>query len=259
MSAAFATWVMIWALGIGAVGLSARARQADRQGTVSAAGTLDNAKTYFDRARKLGFPAAGAGPPYILRAEFTTRGISGAVETGTYTDTWVSDRKWRREAVLGSSRFVRSRNGKKFYRLVEGPDAALLQFVLTAMEPIPATDSFNESSWRVKRDSVDGVATIHVAKGRENPDGTLDPEESEGYWFDETGQLVMTRLNELQTRRSKFEDFNGMLVARRVEVMLDGKVGMRVDVTELGPAGAVDSGVFVIKKHEWVQYSSDAR
>ena len=117
--------------------------------TVRPAGaeSFDSSRTYFDRARKLGFPAAGATSPYVLRAEFTTRGSSGVVETGTYTDTWVSDNQWRREAVIGKSRFVRSRNGEKRYLLGEGPDEALLRIVLKEMEPIVATDSFAESDW----------------------------------------------------------------------------------------------------------------
>lgn len=258
--AAFAVTVMASALGVGAENLSARAKQTDLPGPTATAERFDAAKTYFDRARKLGFPATGAGPAYILRAEFRTRGSSGTLETGTYTDTWVSDRKWRREAVLGNSRFVRSRNGKKWYRLDEGPDAALLQFVLTAMEPIPTTDSFKESNWMIKRDVVDGARTVRVARGKENDDETIDANESEGYWFDETGQLVATRLNELQTRRSKFEDYSGIGVARRVDTLVSGKVGMRMDVIALGPAGVVDSHMFVIKKHDWRrQFAAEAR
>jgi hypothetical protein len=220
----------------------------------------DSAKVCFDRARKLGFPAAGQNTPYVLRAEFKTRGSSGVVETGTYIDTWLNDKKWRREAVLGNSRFVRSRNGKKLYRLDEGPDAALLQFVLTAMEPIPSTDSFKDSDWKIKPDTIDGVATIRVARGRENPDGTPNPKSFEGYWFDDTGQLLKTYLSALQTRRSDFEDFNGVQVARKVEVLLNGKVGMKIDMTELGPAAAVDSRIFTIKGHGWMrQYTSEVR
>jgi hypothetical protein len=258
LAAAVAVAVMTWAPGVGAESL-ARTTQADRPGT-AAAETLGSAKTYFDQARKLGFPAAGTGPPYVLRADFTTRASSGQVETGTYTDTWESDSKWRREAVLGKSRFVRSRNGKKYYRLDEGPDAPVLQFVLTAMEPIPATESVDESEWKVKQETVDGKVEIRVARGRENRDGTPDPKQFEGYWFDETGQLIKTYLNGLETRRSKFDAFNGVLVARQVEVLHSGKVGMRMNVTALGPAGPVDSHIFVVKKHEWVpQYMSEAR
>ena len=237
-------------------GSAARVRQADHTGAVAGAESFESAKTYFDRARKLGFAAEATGAPYILRAEFTTRGSSGAVETGMYTDTWVSDTQWRRDAVFGKSQFVRSRNGKKRYRLIEGPDADLLQFVLTVMEPIPATDSFRESDWRIKRDVVDGVATIRVATGHEDTDGTPDPKDFSAYWFDETGQLVQTYGNGMETRRSDFRDFNGIEVARRVEGLLASKVGMRINVIELGPAGSVDGYIFAIKRHDWARPST---
>lgn len=252
---------MLCPAGMRAANAGVRARQADGAGQAAAAASFDSAKTYFDRARKLGFPAAGQSAPYILKAEFTTRGSSGVVETGTYTDTWVNESHWRREADLGNSRFVRSRNGRRLYRLAEGPDAALLQFVLTAMEPLPATDSlFAESDWRIKSDAVDGAAATRVATGKENADGTPDPKEFYGFWFDDSGQLVKTYGNGLETRRLDFSDFNGVKVARRVDVLMQGKEGMRIDVTALGPAGKVDGHIFTMKGHDWVrQYTFEVR
>jgi hypothetical protein len=257
LAATMVAAMMTWTLGTGIVSATAPVTSEDVAGPKVSA---DSAKVCFERARKLGFPAAGQGMPYILRAEFTARGSSGAVETGTYIDTWLSDKKWRREAALGKSRFARSHNGKKLYRLAEGPDAALLQFVLTAMEPIPSTDSFSDSGWKIQPETTDGMETTRVARGRENPDGTPNPKSFEGYWFDGTGQLVKTYLSALQTRRSDFEDFNGVHVARKVEVLLDDKVGMKINVTELAPAGSVDQKIFTMKGNEWArQYTSEVR
>jgi hypothetical protein len=229
--------------------------------TATAAASFESARTYFDRARTMGFPAAGQRAAYVLKAEFTTRGSSGAVETGTYTDTWVSSTKWRREATLGQSRFVRSQDGKKRFRAAEGPDAPLLQFVLTAMEPLPATDAlFLEKDWRVKRDTVDGVALTRVASVREGAEAMPDAKEFYGFWFDEAGQLVKSRGNGLETRRVDFSDFNGVKVARRVEVTMGGKVGMRIDVKELRPAGKVDGHVFSMKGYGWArEYTFEVR
>ncbi|MGA1983781.1 MAG: hypothetical protein ABSG84_15110 [Acidobacteriaceae bacterium] len=261
LTAAVVAAVMVWSVQGQAVDSRGRGKQADSGAKAAAPESFASAQTYFDRARKLGFPAAGQNASYILKAEFTTRGSSGLVETGTYTDIWVSDSKWRREATLGKSQFARSQDGKKRYRAGGGPDAALLQFVLTAMEPLPATDAlFTEADWKVKRDTVDGVAMTRVANGRENPDGTPDPKEFNGFWFDSTGQLVKTYGNGLETRQEDFADFNGVKVARRVEVLIEGKVGMRIDVTALGPAGNVDGSIFKMKGHDWVrQYTFEVR
>lgn len=222
--------------------------------------SFKSARAYFEQGRKIGFPAAGTGPGYVLRAEFTVRGSSGQVETGTYTDTWISDTQWRREAILNNSRFVRSRSGDKRYLIAEGSDAPLLRIVLLDMEPIPALDTFVESDWRIKRDTIDGIKTIRVASGYESPDAMPDPKQFNGYWFDETGRLVKTYGHGLETRRGNFVDFNGVGVARRVEILSGGKLGMQIDVKDIGPAGAISPAFFVLKGHEWVrQFTSEVR
>ena len=258
LTAAVVAVAIAWTVGVRVADSTAWA-QADHAD--KAAASSESARTYFDQARKLGFPAAGQSAPYVLKAEFTTRGSSGVVETGTYTDTWVNDTQWRREAALGASKFVRSRNGKKRDRMAQGPDAALLQFVLTAMEPLPATDSlFAESDWRITRDVVDGVPATRVASGHENADGTPDPKEFDGFWFDASGQLVKSYGNGLETRRMDFSDYNGVQVARRVEVLMAGKVGLRINVTELRPAGKLDPHIFAMKGNEWVRaYTFEVR
>jgi hypothetical protein len=132
--------------------------------------------------------------------------------------------------------------------------------VLVDMEPIPAIDTFVESDWRIKRDTVDGIATIRVARGYESPDGIPDPKQFTGYWFDKTAQLVKTYGNGLETRRAIFVGFNGLKVARRVDVLNGGKLAMRIDVTDLGPSGTVDPSVFVLKGHEWLrQFTAEVR
>jgi predicted component of type VI protein secretion system len=47
------------------------------------------------------------------------------------------------------------------------------------------------------------------------------------------------------------DDFNGVKVARRLDVMNKGSLGMRINITELGPAGPVDPRIFVLKGHDW--------
>jgi hypothetical protein len=102
---------------------------------------FDSARNYFERGRKVGFPATGS-IPYILKAEFQTKGASGALETGRYEDTYQDEQHWRREAWFGTSHAVRSRNGDKRYRFEEGPQAGVAHLVLRITEPIPAIDTF---------------------------------------------------------------------------------------------------------------------
>jgi hypothetical protein len=156
--------------------------------------------------------------------------------------------------------YIRARNGNKLYQLGEGPDQGILRFVFQAIEPIPATDTFVESDWRIKSDTVDGVKTVRVLTGYESPDGKLDPEHARGFWFDPNGKLVQAFFNGLQTRRSDFEDFAEVKVAHRIDVLRDGALAMRIQVTNISPAGVVPEKTFELKGHEWTRaFTSEVR
>jgi hypothetical protein len=219
--------------------------------------TFESARTYFERGRHLSFPAAGNGPAHVLRATFQVRVAAGSVQDGQYVDTWKSDSEWRREATIGNSRFVRARHGETCYLLSEGPDVRLLQLVLRNMEPIPAIDTFVESDWRIKRDTVDGLKTIRVLAGYESPEGNLDPQQARGYWFDDNGKLVKTFFQGLETQRSSFEVFNGAQVAHMMKVMRAGSVGMVIRVTDVLAAEAPPEDTFTVRGHEWKRAFTD--
>ncbi|HYL09738.1 MAG TPA: hypothetical protein VEU31_03290, partial [Candidatus Acidoferrales bacterium] len=227
--------------------------------TVRPAGveTFESAQTYFERGRRVCFPAAGSGPAYVLHAVFQAKVKAGTVENGQYVDTWKSDEEWRREASLGKSRYVRARHGEKRYQLAEGPDAPLLKLVLKAMEPIPAIDTFVESDWRIRRDSVDGVKTVRVLTGYENPDGTFDSDHARAYWFDETGRLLKTHFMGIETRRSEFEDFGGAEIAHQMKLLRNGGLAMLIHVTQVSPAGNVPANTFELRGHEWSRAFTD--
>jgi hypothetical protein len=219
--------------------------------------TFDSAYNYFEHGRQVSFLAAGKGPAYLLRANFQARLTSGNVETGQYVDTWNSDEEWRREATVGKSRLVRARHGETRYLLSEGPDIGFLAVVFKLMEPIPAIDTFIESDWRMKRDTVDGVKTIRVLAGYESPDGELDPEKARGYWFDESGKLVKTYFHGLESRRLEFQEFGRVQIAHKITLLNKGKLAMLIRVTDLDAAGSIPSGTFDVPHHKWTRAFTD--
>jgi hypothetical protein len=227
--------------------------------TVRPAGVdaFDSAHDYFERGRQVSFPAAGNGPAYVLRAAFQARVTAGTVEEGKYVDTWKSDGEWRREATIGKSRLVRARHGETRYLLSEGPDAGLLRMVLKAMEPIQTIDTFVESDWRIKRDTVDDVKTIRVLAGYESPDGTLDPEQARGYWFDQNGKLVKTFLRGFETRRLDFQEFDGAQIAHNIRVLHNNALGMLIRVTDISAAGTLAENTFDLPGHKWTRAFTD--
>lgn len=217
------------------------------------AATLESARVWFERGRHVGFPAAVGGTPYGLHAEFQAKGSSGAIETGHYEDVWMSDAQWRREATFGSSRYVRTRNGDKTYLLAQGPEARLLALVFQLIEPIPALDTFVESDWRINSESVDGVKTIRVLSGYESPNGKLDPEHARGFWFDPSGDLVKTFFSGVETRRSDFQGFGNVKVAHRIDVLKDGLLALRIQVTDITASPSDPKQKFELKGHEWTR------
>jgi hypothetical protein len=219
--------------------------------------TFDSARAYFENGRHVSFPAAGNGQAYVLRATFHARVTAGTVEQGEYVDTWKSDTEWRREATIGKSRFVRARNGDTRYLVSDGPDAGLLRLVLRIMEPIPAIDTFVESDWRIKRDTLNGVKTIRVLAGYESPEGTLDPQQARGYWFDESGRLVKTYFQGLETQRAQFADFGGVQIAHQIKVLQNGAPGMVIQVTDVSSPGNASNNLFELRGHEWKRQFTD--
>lgn len=230
--------------------------------TVRPAGAeiFDSARNYFERGRRLSLPAAGNGKAYVLQATFQAKVHDGKVAEGRYVDTWKSDQEWRREATIQESRYVRSRKGEKAYLLSEGPDARLLQLVLRVIEPIPAIDTFVESDWRIKRDTVDGVKTIRVLSGYESPEGDLDPEQARGYWFDENGRLVKAYFEGMDVRMEEFKEVNGVPIAARIRLLYKGGVAMVIHIKGVSDAGTLQEDMFELRGHEWQRsFTSEVR
>jgi TonB family protein len=221
---------------------------------------FDSARGYFERGRHIAFPAFGNGTPYVLRAEFEAQTREGGIAKGRYEDIWLTSTQWRREVDFENGQYVRSRNGEQLYQLVSGDYSSLLRLVMQVMEPIPAIDTFVESDWKIRRDTVNGVRTVRVLAGYVNPEGQLDAESARAYWFNDAGSLVKTYNLGIETERSEFTDFAGVKVAQHIDVIKDGKVGMRIHVTELAPAGNVPTKMFEIKGHEWIRaFTAEAR
>jgi len=208
-----------------------------------------SAKSYFEQGRKATYLAYGQSTPYVLRAEFQV-GTSNGVQTGRYEDTWLSPTHWKREAWVGASHVARSREGEKYYRLSDGPDAGVLQLVLTTFEPIPASDTMTESDWRIRRDSLDGVKAIRVIRGPEGPDGKPGPE-AQALWFGEDGRLLKSSGRGLDTIPGDERPYGGMNVAHTIYVAKDGKVGMRVTVKEIAAPPPDAEKTIKLKGHEW--------
>lgn len=218
---------------------------------------FQSAQAYFEKGRTVGFPAAGSGAPYIIRAEFQANVSDDTVQKGEYTDTWMKSDEWRREATIGKSRYIRSQHGTKQYLLTEGPDSKLLALVLHVIEPIPAIDTFVESDWRMKREDVSGVSTVRVLAGYESAQGELDPQQARAYWFDSDGRLLKTFFGGIETDRRDFKQFEGTQVPQQVLVFQGGQLALPIQITEMTNSVTPTSDEFDLKGHGWTRQFTD--
>src|SRR5579863_8189408 len=58
----------------------------------------------MDRARQLSDIRAKDAPPFRLKAKFSVPGKDLSTQEGTYTETWVSESRWRIDIKVGDSR-----------------------------------------------------------------------------------------------------------------------------------------------------------
>jgi hypothetical protein len=209
--------------------------------------------SYFQRGRTTGFPSFVPGSHYRLKATFQIPTPSNGLATGRYEDTFVDLTHWRREAWVGTSHLVRTRDGNHRYLDAEGPDASVLLMVLRVTEPLPDNDTLDDSVWVIRHDTVGDIPTIRLAYGPETPSGDLVPGEGQGFWFDAQGKLLRAVTGGVDILRSDFMPFNGTQVAQTSVVRVTGGgVAMRVRV---GSVDALTSHPpewdFVIAGHEW--------
>lgn len=60
----------------------------------------------LDKARHLSDIRSPGSPPFVLSATFSFVGDDLNTVEGTYTETWSSDSRWRREIVVGGLRYI---------------------------------------------------------------------------------------------------------------------------------------------------------
>jgi hypothetical protein len=220
-----------------------------------------SARARFEHGRAASFPATAAKLPYSMKATFHL-GRAGKVEEGRYEDTWQDATHWRREGWFGNGHLVRTQNGDKHYMLSEGTDARIVGLIFNLLEPIPAIDTFTESDWRMKRDTVDGVKTIRVARGPDGASGNLDINEGNGYWFDEDGRLVRAVTGKLDVRSSDFVAFDGAQFAKTIKVLsATGGVAIMAGFDDLQIlTSPPNPALFVLRGHDWKrQFTAEVR
>jgi hypothetical protein len=79
----------------------------------------------------------------------------------------------------------------------------------------------------------------------------VEPGKSQGFWFDDAAHMVKCYTAGLEIRPSNQVSYENVQVARQIDVLKDGKVGMRITVKDIIPADSASAKDFKLRGHEW--------
>jgi Gram-negative bacterial TonB protein C-terminal len=215
----------------------------------SGAPSLPAANSYFDSAReKSGLRVEGA-QAFHLKASFDATGNADLTGKGTYEETWVSPKQWRREGSLGGHVVMESRNGDLGYRKIDQEYSA--RRIDEAMDAIAAglpgdRGPSSGPSWQVGNGQIGKAAMIQVWRGKVGQDGKPEANAQVYYFGADNGLLRGHHEMGALTLYNGFEDFSGKLVARRLSVDENDMTILKITIEQLEAAAPHDDAFFTI-------------
>ena len=212
----------------------------------------------FDRMRTTGDLRLDGAPAFHMKASFHSEDGSAK---GTYEETWISPKKWRREVTMNDTTVVEVRTETAFYRTFPGKYAPrVADDVMDAISfSLPGDDGsdLHDADWSVTDTKLANLPVLRLSAGYINPQGKPDPLARLFFVEDKTAFLrgryhysAITVFNDLQP----FADKN---VARKLTIVGSsaGKIEIAIDTLE--PAAKVSEEIFALPGVKPV-YTSDA-
>jgi hypothetical protein len=107
---------------------------------------------------------------------------------------------------------------------------------------------------------VDGVPAIRAIAGPELADGSPEPGRARALWFDADGKLIRAALSGVDVRYSAFREYDGVQIPQEIRGFRDGKLGIFIRVTTIGPPEDVAAVQFKMPGHVWKrQFTAEVR
>jgi TonB family protein len=187
----------------------------------------------------------GESKPFHLHADLQ----AGESATGTYEETWLSPKKWRRQAQLGGVAVVESRSDDKFYRKVEGAEFAprAIDAFLDGIDGLfPGKEyAIYEADWGQSAVQLDGVNMVRVARGKVNEKN--QPITGSAYWFDSAGLLSAAYVQPRTVMYRNYEAWNGKQVPRQMEILENWDVSMDASFDRIEPPTEASDSLFILE------------
>jgi TonB family protein len=202
------------------------------------------AEALLEHARQLSDIREDNNHPFILKAQFSFVGEELKVYRGTYTESWISESKWRREIVIGNMRRVEIASDSKFFVTESDPSlpqkATRVEFATSLFPARTANFRFESIRDRSPGESATKCAITAPIGARRVRHAfcfdTLQGELVESI----APSLVHERLTDLSCQYSNFNKFGNQWFPHDMECLQSGHHLMEVHVVDLASNSTAD-------------------
>jgi TonB family protein len=218
------------------------------------------ASSYFDRARQLSGLRVEGARAFHLRASFEAFGGAELNGVGTYEETWVSPKQWRREGILGGHTVTETRNGDLGFRQIDQPYSA--RRIDQAMEVLSSALAGGSSasggpSWQIANGKLGKAEMVQVWRGKIGDDGKPGANTQIYYFGPDNGLLRGHHEMSDLTIYNDFADFSGKTIARNLSVSENGFKILEIKIEQLDVSQPQTDDFFTLPGVRPISYATD--
>jgi TonB family protein len=205
------------------------------------------ARAIFDRMRTTGDLRLDGAPAFHMGARFNSE--DGSVK-GTYEETWVSPKKWRREVSVNDTKVVEVRTETAYYRTFPGKYAPrTADDVMDAISfnlPGDNGSDLHDADWSVTDTKLANLPVLRLSTGYISPQGKADPFATLYFVEDKTAFLRARYRYSTVTIFNELQPFGEKTVARKLTIIGSsvGKIDVNIDTLE--PSTHANEQVFTL-------------
>jgi len=211
------------------------------------AATQPEVKPIFDKMRAACNLRLDGAPSFHMKASFHSE--DGAAK-GSYEETWVSPKKWRKEVKVNDTSVVEVRTEDAFYRTFPGKFAPRLaddvvEFLSFSVPGDNGSD-LHDADWSTVNTKLGNLPVLRLSNGYISPQGKPDGL-TVVYFIEDKTTFIRGRYHySTLTVFNDLQPFGEKTVARKL-TMLGGDVNkMEITIDSLEPAANVSESFFSI-------------
>ena len=204
---------------------------------------------YFRVAKQQSDIHQEGAKPFEMIASFTATDQKGHARTGTYSETWISKDRWKREVIIGNYREATSTFSGDYYRFISADqmDSAagdVLENITPSAPVVESADEINKE-WVAKPVKYGGVNLIQISQMMHFEDrGDLSVS---GYYFSPESGYIRSAQSLIHT--TFYNDLRavlGRIVPFSINVKTEGKESTVIKIDSFKDPGNPPDEAFLI-------------